>query len=175
MSIRRLSPHHQATMSTRLYRLGCQTHCQSSRPLWMRCFGSSSIGSLACTSMTSSYTPGTWPNIVTTWRRSSNSSDNTVSTWISLVTRTHHPSSPHRQSHPVEHLWEHQCRTLTEPAPLGGPEGKTYVPTSQRQPLLGLSAQYSGLWTPRQHTDPLAPSSSVLVAQYDPGCLYVLE
>ncbi len=27
--------------------------------------------------------------------------------------------------------------TLTEPAPLGGPEGKTYVPTSQRQPLLG--------------------------------------
>jgi len=60
--------------------------------------------------------------------------------------------------------------TLTEPAPLGGPEGKTYVPTSQRQPLLGLIAQYSGLWTPRQHTDPLAPSSSVLVAQYDPGC-----
>ncbi len=27
--------------------------------------------------------------------------------------------------------------TLTEPAPLGGPEGKTYVPTSQRQSLLG--------------------------------------
>ncbi len=26
--------------------------------------------------------------------------------------------------------------TLTEPALLGGPEGKTYVPTSQRQPLL---------------------------------------
>ncbi len=30
-----------------------------------------------------------------------------------------------------------QAATLTEPALLGGPEGKTYVPTSQRQPLLG--------------------------------------
>lgn len=34
----------------------------------------------------------------------------------------------------------------------------------------GLSTQPSGLWTPRQQMDPLAPPSSVLVAQYDPWC-----
>ncbi len=34
--------------------------------------------------------------------------------------------------------------TLTEPAPLGGPEGKTYVPTSQRQSLLGSVHEIPG-------------------------------
>ncbi len=59
--------------------------------------------------------------------------------------------------------------TLTESAPLGGPEWKTYVPTSQRQSLLGSVHEIPGSGHPGS-TDPLAPSSSVLVAQYDPGC-----
>ncbi len=32
---------------------------------------------------------------------------------------------------------EIRAATLTKPDPLGGPEGKTFVPTSQRQSLLG--------------------------------------
>ncbi len=37
-----------------------------------------------------------------------------------------------------------QAATLSEPAPLGGPEGKLFVPSSQRQPLLGLVHRVPG-------------------------------
>ncbi len=37
-----------------------------------------------------------------------------------------------------------QAATLTEPAPLGGPEGKLFVPSSQRQALLGLVHKVPG-------------------------------
>ncbi|KAL0198904.1 hypothetical protein M9458_007444, partial [Cirrhinus mrigala] len=51
-----------------------------------------------------------------------------------------------------------QHATLQEPTPLECPEGKIYAPRSQRQTLLGAAHQ--------QQTDPLAPSDSLLVAQY---------
>ncbi len=60
--------------------------------------------------------------------------------------------------------------TRTEPALQGGPEGKTYMPSSQRLNHSGLSSWSTGLWTPRQPANSLAPTSSVLVAQYGPGC-----
>ncbi|KAL0164208.1 hypothetical protein M9458_039961, partial [Cirrhinus mrigala] len=56
--------------------------------------------------------------------------------------------------------------TLQEPAPPECPEGKIFVPRSQRLPLLGAAHQ--------QPTDPLAPSNPLLVAQYVPAALSVL-
>ncbi len=37
-----------------------------------------------------------------------------------------------------------QAATLSEPAPLGGPEGKLFVPSSQRQALMGLLHKVPG-------------------------------
>ncbi|KAL0183535.1 hypothetical protein M9458_019231, partial [Cirrhinus mrigala] len=55
-----------------------------------------------------------------------------------------------------------QHATLQEPAPPECPEGKIYVPRSQHQTLLGAAHE--------QQTDPLAPSDSLLVAQYVQSC-----
>ncbi|KAL0157395.1 hypothetical protein M9458_048641 [Cirrhinus mrigala] len=55
-----------------------------------------------------------------------------------------------------------QHATLQEPAPPECPEGKIYIPRSQRQTLLGTAHQ--------QQADPLASSDSLLVAQYVQSC-----
>ncbi|KAL0203721.1 hypothetical protein M9458_001739, partial [Cirrhinus mrigala] len=54
---------------------------------------------------------------------------------------------------------------LQEPAPPECPEGKIFMPRSQRLPLLGAAHQSPGSGQP---TDPLAPSNSFLVALYVP-------
>ncbi len=61
---------------------------------------------------------------------------------------------------------EIQAITLTEPDPLGGPEGKVYVHTSQRQSLLCSVHQVPGSGHSGSH--PLAPPTPLLVAQYVP-------
>ncbi len=90
--------------------------------------------------------------------------------WHTNRTGIHSPSSPNCQPHSVEHLqghpWRHSHRTCST--------GMTrrenlcsHVPSLNPS---GLSSRSTGLWTPRQPTDPLTPPSSVLVAQYGLGC-----
>ncbi len=91
-------------------------------------------------------------------------SKSAVRTW------THSPSSPHCQPHPIgthqTHLW---CNPHW--ASSAGRPRREYVRAllPERNPN-GLSSPSIRLWTPRQPTNPLAPSSSVLVAQYVRGC-----
>lgn len=54
--------------------------------------------------------------------------------------------------------------TTTEPAPMGCPVTKTFVPTSQCLPL--MRSVISGHWPPRDQQDPLAYPGLVLVAMY---------
>ncbi len=54
-----------------------------------------------------------------------------------------------------------RAATLIEPAPLGGPEGKTYVPISQRQSLLGSVHQGPGSGHPGSQR-----TLSLLLAHY---------
>ncbi len=70
MSGRRHSSHHLATMNIRSCRMAFPTHRPSTSASWTRYSGSSSISSWSSTSTTSLYTPGTWSNIATMWRRS---------------------------------------------------------------------------------------------------------
>ncbi len=60
--------------------------------------------------------------------------------------------------------------TRTEPSPQGGPEGRTYVPSSQCLTLLGSVHEVLDSGHPGSHRRHLAPSSLVLVAQYSQGC-----
>lgn len=62
-----------------------------------------------------------------------------------------------------------------DPAPPGGPEGWTFVPSRLRLFLMDSVHTSPGLWTPRQPADPLAPTTTLLVAQYDPGCLPIRQ
>ncbi len=77
----------------------------------------------------------------------------TLSPIFTLLKNPPH-QSPFSSSAPSNGLWKNRSvspdRSLTEPAPLGGPEGKTYVPTSLRSTLLGsihtrLSGRYRRL------------------------------
>ncbi len=99
---------------------------------------------------------------------------------LSHIHASDEPSSPEPILPPavlVSPIWwalDEQIRiaSITEPAPLGCPEGKTYLPTSLRTTLLGsLYASLSSGHPGSQCT--LAPTSLVLVAQYGPGCLPV--
>ncbi len=67
---------------------------------------------------------------------------------VESLSRIHAPEEPSTPEQilppavlvsPIQRALEEQIRvaTLSEPAPLGGPEGKTYVPTSLRSTLLG--------------------------------------
>ncbi len=70
MSGRRHLSHPLATMNIRSCCMAFPTHRPSSSASWTRYSGSSSISSWSSTSTTSLYTPGTWSNIATMWRRS---------------------------------------------------------------------------------------------------------
>ncbi|KAL0195116.1 hypothetical protein M9458_008688, partial [Cirrhinus mrigala] len=60
--------------------------------------------------------------------------------------------------------------TLQEIALLECPEGKIFVPHSQRLPLLGAAHQSLGSGHPGSQQTPLAPSDPILVAQYVQSC-----
>ncbi len=65
-----------------------------------------------------------------------------------------------------EHPWRHPHWASSTGRPRRK-DARTILPAFNPS---GLSSRSTGLWTPRQPANPLAPSSSVLVAQYGRGC-----
>ncbi len=90
-----------------------------------------------------------------------------------LHTWTHTPSSRPCEA-PSGGPWMNRSASpsLTEPAPLGGPEGKTYVPTSKDFPS-GLPACFPGLWDTQAASVLSRFSKLGTGGQYGPGCLPV--
>ncbi len=76
-------PVQTSTMNIGSWRMTFSIPRPSSRGLWTRCSVSSSTSLSSCTKTISWSTPGIWPNITITWRRSYANSGNTTSTWSS--------------------------------------------------------------------------------------------
>ncbi len=73
---------------------------------------------------------------------------------------------------PIQWALDDQIRaaTLTEPAPPGGSRRQGVCPIYPSPHPSGLSPHLSGIRTPRQQPNPLAPPRPLLVAQHGPVC-----